>query len=256
MNNLAFGKKLLTRFIKSGLPCLLFIVLAPNCAGPEKQVQQTTYLSQMQERSVPAPIPQYRLGFGDVIDIKFFRNVEFNETVTVRPDGRISLPRVGEIQVTGMTPLQLDSVITKTYDEFVVNPDITVIVRQFSGNQVYVLGEVRNPGGFALIKDMTVLQTVALAGGALDFAKLNSVMVLRKNEHAKLVATKIDLLSPVRISKGEKLAAENYYVQPQDIIYVPKTAIASAAEFMRMVYSGFLPPLDLYLRATLYYDRN
>lgn len=235
---------------------LVFIGLMVSCAGPTKQARNVHQLINESAITQPKSPPEYRLGMGDVIDVKFFRNVEFNETVTIRPDGRISLPRVGEILVTGMTPMQLDSVITRTYDEFVVDPDITVIVRQFSGNQVYVLGEVHKPGGYTLTKDMTLLQALAQAGGAMRFAKLNSVMLLRKDESAKIFATKIDLLRPVKNEGNGTLEAGNYYLRPQDIVYVPKTAIASAADFMRMVYSGFLPPLDLYLRATLYYDRN
>ena len=85
--------------------------------------------------------PEYLLGFGDVIEIKFFRNTEFNETVTVRPDDRISLQKVGELEVSGMTPSQLDSVITAIYSEFVLEPEVTVIVRQFGGQNFYVLGK-------------------------------------------------------------------------------------------------------------------
>lgn len=66
-------------------------------------------------------LPDYRLGFGDVLDIKFFRNSQFNVIITVRSDGRITLPKIGEIQVTGMTPMHRDSIITNTYGKFVLN---------------------------------------------------------------------------------------------------------------------------------------
>ncbi|MFQ6103275.1 MAG: polysaccharide biosynthesis/export family protein [Candidatus Glassbacteria bacterium] len=86
----------------------------------------------------PAPVnvtvPEYRLGFGDVIEVKFFNNERFNETVKVRPDGRISMERMGEIFVTGLTPLELDSLITLKYSEFIQQPEVTVILREFGGS--------------------------------------------------------------------------------------------------------------------------
>ena len=71
-------------------------------------------------------VPEYRLGFGDEVEIKFFNNNQFNETIGVRPDGRITLERIGDIYVNGMTPSQLDSLVTVTYAEFVREPDVTV----------------------------------------------------------------------------------------------------------------------------------
>ncbi|KAA3620036.1 MAG: polysaccharide export protein [Calditrichaeota bacterium] len=235
---------------------IIILLLFGGCAGPSKTQPATASLHGNSEGADNGFIPQYRLGFGDVIDVKFFRNTEFNETVKVRPDGRISLPRVGEIQVTGMTPLQLDSVITRSYDEFVVNPEITVIVREFSGNQFYILGEVHKAGGYELSKDLSILQALAVAGGAMNSAKLNSVMILRKNRHAELTATKISISDYLQGNGEIEYSQEYLLVKPQDIIFVPKTAISSAADFMKMIYTGMLPPLDLYLRATLYYDRR
>lgn len=200
-------------------------------------------------------LPEYQLGFSDVIEIKFFRNFQFNETVTVRPDGRISLQKVGELQVTGFTPAQLDSVITKTYAEFVLEPDVTVIVRQFGGYQVYVLGEVNSPGGYPVQRSMTVLQALASAGGHKLSAKLASVMILRRGQEDEVEAIKVNLKKSVKARRIEEVTANDIFVQPRDIIFVPKTFIASASDFMRQVYSGFLPPLDLYLRAVLFYDR-
>ena len=200
-------------------------------------------------------IPEYRLGFGDIIEIKFFNNSEFNETITVRPDGRISLQKVGELLVLGRTPVEVDSVITKIYAEFVINPEVTVIVREFGGLQAFVLGEVEKPGGYPLTKNMTILQALAVAGGTKNSAKLNSVMVLRKDQTGGIAATKVNLKNLFKADHISEFVKNNLEIHPQDIIYVPKTIISSATDFMKMVYSGFLPPLDLYLRVIYYYDR-
>ncbi len=199
-------------------------------------------------------MPEYRLGFGDVLEVKFFRNPQFNESLLVRPDGRVSLAKVGELHVAGMTPVELDSVITRTYGEFLLEPEVTVIVREFGGYQIYVLGEVSSPGGYPVQRNMTVLQALASAGGTKNSAKLGNVMVLRRGQGEAIEAKKLDVRRPVRAKRESDIIGNDIYLQPHDIIYVPKTFVASASDFMRQVYSGFLPPLDLYLRAVLFYD--
>jgi protein involved in polysaccharide export with SLBB domain len=193
-------------------------------------------------------LPEYRLGFGDVVEIKFFNNARFNETVAVRPDGRITLEKMGDIPVTGMTPLQLDSLITATYAGFVRDPEVTVFVRQFGGYQVYVLGEVTMPGGYPIQQNMTLLQALAAAGGPKETAKLGSVMILRHGKSESVYALKVDLANATKGANGA-ISKDNFYVQGQDVIYVPKTFIASASAFLKQVYEGLLPPIDIYLRA-------
>ena len=200
-------------------------------------------------------MPEYRFGFGDVLDIRFFRYSEFDISVTVRPDGRISLPKVGELSVTGMTPAWLDSIITDAYAEFIRELDVTVIVSQFSGYQVYVLGEVNKPGGYAIVRNMTILHAMASAGGPKNTAKMGSVMIIRRDRAQGVRAFKVDIGRSLKAKQSIDLVRNDISVQPQDIIYVPKTALASVSDFMRQVYAGILPPLDIYLRA-LIIDNN
>lgn len=226
----------------------------PNVDSSETVLQkEATAASAFSQH--PPVLPQYRLGFGDVIEIQFFRNPEFNETVTVRPDGRISLAKIEEIEVTGMTPSQLDSLITGAYADFLLDPDVTVIVRKFGGYQVFVLGEVTSPGGFPIQKNMTILQAIALAGGPKISAKLENVMVLRRGQTDEVEAIKLNLSKPVIAKSKSDIKHHDILVQPQDIIFIPKTFIANVSDFMKQIYAGFLPPLDLYLRAILFYDR-
>jgi len=221
---------------------LFFVVLPLSFAASEDDTVPVSPAI-----SAESSIPAYRLGFGDVVEIKFFENERFNETVTIRPDGRISLERMGEIFVTGMTPLELDSLITLKYGEFIQEPDVTVIVRDFSGNQVYVLGEVNSPGGFPVERKMTLLQAIASAGGPKEGAKLGSVILLRQEADGESGARKVDLEEAIR--NGDPNLRENdLYVLPRDILYVPKTNIANVSTFMQQIYDGFLPPVDLYLR--------
>lgn len=198
--------------------------------------------------------PEYRLGFGDVLEIKFFNNTRFNETVAVRPDGRISLEKMDDVFVLDKTPGQLDSLITAAYARFVLEPEVTVFVRQFGGNLVHVLGEVKAPGGYPLQKDMTLLQALTAAGGPLATAKLKSVLLLRETPDRQIQAVRFDLSKALRAGHGEAVLSAAR-VRAQDVIYVPKTFIASTSAFLKQIYDGVLPPLDIYLRAVWWSNR-
>ena len=227
--------------------------LSLGCTG-NHFIKEGKSISPVPHKQQTGTLDEYRLGFGDVIEIKFFRNPEFNDTITVRPDGRISLMKIGELKVAGMTPAALDSVITQTYAEFVLEPDVTVIVREFGGYQVYILGAVDSPGGYPIQRDMSVLHAIASAGGATNAAKLNSVMVLRRGQTKEIVAYKVDVLKPFDAKNVSEVIQNDLIIEPYDIVYVPKTAIANIATFMTHVYDGFLPPLNFYVRALIAFD--
>ncbi|MGH7455210.1 MAG: polysaccharide biosynthesis/export family protein [bacterium] len=197
-------------------------------------------------------LPEYRIGILDQLEIRFYYHERFNETVAVRPDGRIALQLVGDIEVAGMTPAELDRVITAAYADIVESPEVTVIVRSFAGLTIYVLGEVSKPGLFEMKPNMTVLQALAAAGGPIKGAKLNSVIVLRKDEADELKAFRLDF-SPTLIKHG---VAQDQRLLPQDIVYVPKTFIADVNAFLSQIYDGLFPPFDIYLRALREYNKN
>lgn len=234
---------------------LLMVLLATFSASNLVGGTPRGYEEGRQILSEKSVVPEYRLGFGDVIEVKFFHNPRFNETITVRPDGRIAMERIGEIFVSGMTPMELDNLITAKYSEFVQEPEVTVFVREFAGYQVYVLGEVNDPGGYPIQRNMTLLQALAAAGGTKDGAKLQNIMVLRRGENGEVGAYKVDLKHSIESSNGD-LIENDQFVQALDIVYVPKTFIASTATFMTQVYAGFIPPVDLYLEWLIFRDRR
>ena len=195
--------------------------------------------------------PRYQLGFGDVIEVKFFNNERFNETLTVRPDGRISMQKVGDIPVAGLTPTQLSKLITKIYGKILKNPEVTVIVRNFGGYQVFILGEVNSPGAIPLQRNLTVLQTLAQAGGYKETANLRSVLLMRRNKDGTIDAKRVNL----RAKTPEAIMENDLLVEAFDIIYVPKTFIANVNTFVDQALAGVIKPLDIYLRATWYYGR-
>jgi len=191
----------------------------------------------------------YRLGFGDVIDIKFLASPEYNETVSIRPDGRISLQGVGELDALGLSPAELDAVVTQAYGQLLVHPDVTVIVREFGGQKCYVAGEVDRPGSMDVAKGMTMLRAIAAAGGPKKSAKMGSVILIRLDREQRAEATRIDL-SYTSMQGGIE---NDLPVMGNDIIFVPRTFIADVNAFVSQIYDVVLPPFDSWTRYFYWY---
>lgn len=124
--------------------------------------------------------PNYLIGSQDVIDISVWKEPELSRIVPVRPDGKISLPLINDVQAAGLTPLQLASLITQDFKKYVTNPQVTVIISQINSQRVYILGEVTRPGAYPLLPGMSVLQALSSAGGFTQFAKISKIYVLRQ----------------------------------------------------------------------------
>ena len=171
------------------------------------------------------------------MDIKFFFNPELNESVVVRPDGRISLPVVDEVQAAGLTPSELNTLITQIYAQELRKPMVTVIVKTFTSQRVYVGGEVGKPGVVELRAGMTALHAVIEAGGFKDTAKPESTIVVRSGPEVDApIPMRIDLEGSIdgATTNGDIL------LQPFDVVYVPKSAIANANLFMQQYIRGIL----------------
>ena len=123
--------------------------------------------------------PNYVIGAQDVLDINVWKEPDVSRTVPVRPDGKISLPLLNDVQAAGLTPAQLAAQVTDSLKKYVTNPQVTVIVTVINSQRVYILGEVTRPGAFPLIPGMSVLQALSSAGGFTQFAKVKSIFVRR-----------------------------------------------------------------------------
>jgi polysaccharide export outer membrane protein len=123
--------------------------------------------------------PNYVIGPQDVIDVNVWKEAEISRTVPVRPDGKISLPLLNDVQAAGLTPAQLGTQITASLKKFVTDPQVTVIVTAINSQRIYVLGEVTRPGAFPLLPGTTVLRGLSSAGGFTQFAKMKGIYVLR-----------------------------------------------------------------------------
>jgi polysaccharide export outer membrane protein len=122
----------------------------------------------------------YIIGAQDVLDISVWKEAEVSRTVPVRPDGKISLPLLHDIQAAGLTPTQLAGQIASSLKKFVTDPQVTVIVTSINSQRIYILGEVLRAGAYPLLPGMTVLQGLSSAGGFTQFASLKKIYVLRQ----------------------------------------------------------------------------
>ena len=130
----------------------------------------------------PAAITdEYRVGPGDKLRIEVYKDEQLSQSVQVRPDGKITLPLVGDMEATGRTPIELRDTIAASLKDYVNNPTVTVIVVEAVASQVYVMGEVTHPGTMQLHGPTTILQALAMAGGFKEFANTKDVKVLRPN---------------------------------------------------------------------------
>jgi polysaccharide export outer membrane protein len=130
----------------------------------------------------PAPAttdPSYVIGAQDVLDISVWKEAELTRVVPVRPDGKISLPLLNDVQAAGLTPTQMAAEITTGLMRFMADPQVTVIVSQINSQRVYILGEATRPGAYPLLPGMTVLQALSSAGGFTQFANMKKIYVLR-----------------------------------------------------------------------------
>ena len=129
----------------------------------------------------PTALAEYRIGNGDKLRIEVYKDQQLSQSVQVRPDGRITLPLIGDLDAADQTPVELRDSITTALKAYVTNPTVTVIVVEATAAIAYVVGEVNHPGAVTLQGGpLTVLQALAMAGGFKDFADINGIRVLRR----------------------------------------------------------------------------
>jgi polysaccharide export outer membrane protein len=182
---------------------------------PEKPAADKPAMSSLESRIV-ADERDYKIGPEDVLDISVWKSPELSRTVPVRPDGKVSLPLINDIQAAGLTPSVLRQELAERLAEFVPSPEVAVIVREVHSGKVSVIGSVRNPGRYELKSPATVLELIALAQGFTDFANRDRIVIIRRNATG----------NPQRIPFNYRKVADgndqdNFFVQPGDIIVVP-----------------------------------
>jgi protein involved in polysaccharide export with SLBB domain len=237
--------------IRKGVILLVVLVVGLNTAcssnvgmekkseTPDVNVEMKNMSSNVQPKETALPatrLQPYRIQPGDELDIKFFYNPELNEVVIVRPDGMISLQLVDDVKVADLEPAELDNILTQKYSKELREPVITVIVRTFSRQRVFVGGEVLRPGLITLAPGMNPVQAVMQAGGLRETASPQNAIVIRKGADSRPVPIRFDLNSYMM---GDSETAE-FQLQPDDVVFVPKSSIAQLNKFVDEVIRGVL----------------
>jgi len=224
-----FRSKNIASALAGGLTALAafaIIGVAAPCAAQAQPPRPAAPATQTGARGATQPAvaaapginlpPEYTIGADDVLSIVFWRDKELTADVTVRPDGKISLPLLNDVQASGFTPAQLKDRIVEESKKYVEDPNVTVVVKQINSRRVFIAGEIRKPGPYPLTAPTTVLQLLSIAGGLGDFAKSEKITVVR-TENGKQVSYKFNYKEVIQ---GKKLA-QNIELKPGDTIVIP-----------------------------------
>jgi len=160
--------------------------------------------------------PAYVIGAQDVLDVNVWKEPDMTRIVPVRPDGKITLPLINDVEAAGSTPQQLAATVTERLRKFITEPQVTVIVTQINSQRIFVVGEVLRAGAFPLVPGTTVLQALASAGGFTTFANVKKIHVMRtvNGKHIELPFNYREVL------KGDN-ADQNIKLEPGDTVVVP-----------------------------------
>jgi len=171
---------------------------------------------QVDRRDIAAVPEDYVIGEEDVLTINVWRERDLSGTVVVRPDGKITVPLVGEVNVVGMRPVQLETLLQEKLKPFITVPKVSVAVNQVNSRKIYLIGQVVREGTFPINSSMTVLQILSAAGGLRDFAKRKKIYILRKRGDEE-IRFPFDYDAAIRGRNRE----QNIQVVPGDTIVVP-----------------------------------
>jgi len=190
---------------------------APAAAAPAPPRTAAVVAPTTPARATNTPTqPEYRIGSGDKLQINVYKEADLSQALQVRPDGRITMPLVGDLAAAGQTPMQLQRRLSESLREFVANPVVTVMVVEVADRTIYVMGEVNTPGAVPLKGPMTVLQALAVAGGFKEFANKGGIKVLRKTPGSDRVET-----IPFSYKDAVRNDASAFYLVEGDTVVVP-----------------------------------
>ena len=195
------------RFTALFLLILLSTVSAQQTASPPPAAPKP------QAAQAPTP-PDYRLVTGDKLRVEVYKDQQLSQSLQIRPDGKITLPLLGDIPAAGKTPTELRDSITNALREYITNPVVTVIVVEATPATIYVMGEVGRPGPQPMAGQMSILQALAMAGGFKDFAHTKDITILRRSSSG---------LRRLRFNYNDAIKGQGtpMMLEPGDTVIVP-----------------------------------
>ena len=189
-------------------------ILIVFSASAQEQAKKT---EQPPSTATASPDPSaYKIGPQDVLRIDVWKEPDISRTIPVRPDGKISLPLLSDVQAAGLTTKELEAAIRDGLTKYITNPQVTVSVTEINSRRVYCTGEVSKPGALNLLPNMTALQAISSCGGFTQFARIKGIYILR-DENGKQKQYPFNYKDVVKGKRPE----DNILLQPGDVIVVP-----------------------------------
>ena len=199
---------------------LMGLVASASVCAQDTAKPATPAENKENNKTTSAPLAEantdYKIGPQDVIRVDVWKEPDISRTIPVRPDGKISLPLLNDVQAAGLTSMQLAGLIREGLTKYITSPQVTVTVTEINSRRVYCTGEVMKPGAMALLPNMTALQAISSCGGFTQFAKIKSIYILRL-EGGKQVQHPFNYKDVVKGKRPE----DNIVLQPGDVIVVP-----------------------------------
>ena len=194
---------------------VLLVLLTCTPSGEAQTASATTAAAA--SAAVPAPPPgDYTIGPDDILTIVFWKEKDMSSDVAVRPDGRISLPLLNDVDAAGLTPEQLRVKLAAAADKFLEEPTVTVVVKQINSRKVFITGQVPKPGPYPLTGPTNVVQLIAMAGGVLEYADSENIVIMR-TVNGKPMSYEFNYKD---VAKRKNLG-QNIELKPGDTIIVP-----------------------------------
>lgn len=220
MNSFTFSKSFI--FIFMFMTCLVNNVFSDDelswfQSDIKKESRETNDSADLISKTVESQSSEfYQINAGDILEINVWREPDLNKDVMVRPDGAISVPLLGEINVRNKTISDLQKLITSEYEKYIPEPVVTVSTKSIMGNKVFVVGNVNRPGEIVMNQQIDVMQALGIAGGISTFADVNAIKILRRENNGQMII-------PFRygdIERGENLE-QNIVLLSGDVLIVP-----------------------------------
>jgi len=223
--------------IRFALAALLLTVVLSAC-GTAKTNLPPIPLHPAPQAEPVVNLPPYRIQLGDQLSVRFPFNPELNEDITVRPDGMISTAVSEDVMAYNQTPMAVASSLREHYKSTLKDPQLSVIVRSFAPNRIYVAGEVANPGEFITVgPNLTISQAIARAGGTKLSAARDKIFVIRRGPGDVPQAFKVDYMAVISAENP----AQDARLAQYDVVYVPRTGVYEVYTFWNQFVQQFIP---------------
>ena len=230
---------------KAGSVCLIALVGAAFLmAGCAARTGDTAEPAAEGREALATSVAPYRLRSGDELSLRFLTDSEYDYVTPVTPSGTVVVPSGQEVRASGRTLAELKAVVEAAMTDYLLDPAVTVTIQRIAVKPVYVIGEVKKPGRIEYEGLITVSQALAAAGGLEAAGKPSSVMVVRTTGVAEPTAFRVDIS---KVLSGRDLS-EDAPLQPNDVVYVPKSVIGQVGEFVQLFFENIAPAQLFYLR--------